>query len=301
MKTMKQKNTQDKRKENLGEFMLRIVTRAIKIAQKEAAIFSRIAKPHYNGVDDDLVTSADLKIQAFHVREIRNWDPEGGLIGEEKALRVEPTVGFARGRYFTDDPVDGTKAYGRKQSTGVSSMLAHVTGGKADAVCIGDINTGEIYQYAPGMPPTRTRFGVKSPLQPNITEDLGKLYVLLDNPPDNFPLVLQKMIRKEKGGVFKDMEVTSGSVGITVARIWKGEVGMIIMRPNSFDTPWDTTPLVGMNAVLGIKHLKLDPETLEICVFDPELPLEVRRKKYIEILVHETRVAQVIEWIEKNR
>lgn len=221
----------NKRKETIGEFMLRIVTRAIKIAQKEAAIFSRIDKPHYNGVDEDLVTSADLKIQEFHVREIKGWDPDSGLIGEEKALRIEPIEGFARGEYFTDDPVDGTKAYGRKQSTGVSSMLAHVVTGKVDAVCIGDVNTGEIYQFAPDIPPTRTRFGVKAPLQPNVGDDLGKLYVVLKDHPEDFPVVVQKMIRKQKGGLFKDIEVTSGSIGLVTARLWKGEVGMLIMRP----------------------------------------------------------------------
>jgi hypothetical protein len=97
------------------------------------------------------------------------------------------------------------------------------------------------------------------------------------------------------------MEVTSGSIGITVARIWKGEVGMIIMKPNSFNTPWDSTPLIGMNRVLGIKHLRLDPVTLEIYEFDPELPLEVKRKEYVEILVHETRTAEVIEWIKTHQ
>lgn len=293
--------TQNKKPETLGEFMLRMTKQAIKIAQEEAATFSRIVKTSYSGVDDDLVTSADLKIQAFHVPEIKEWDAAGGLIGEEKALRVEPENGFLLGRYFTDDPVDDTKAYGRRQSTGVSSMLAHVDRGNVDAVCLGDINTGEIYQFAPDLPPTRTRFGVQTPLQPNIEAKLGQLYVLLDNPPDVFPGVLQKMIRKDKGGIFKDMEVTSGSIGITVARIWKGEVGMIVMKPNSFNTPWDSTPLIGMNKILGIKHLRLDPVTLEIYEFEPELPLEVKRKEYVEILVHETRAAEVIEWIKTHQ
>jgi fructose-1,6-bisphosphatase/inositol monophosphatase family enzyme len=223
-----------------------------------------------------------------------------GLIGEEKALRVEPATGFAHGEYFTDDPVDGTKAFGRKQSTGVGSMLAHVAEGKVDAVCIGDINTGEIYQFAPDVPPTRTRFGVKTPLQPNVVDDLGKLYVVLKDHPENFPIIVQNMIRKEKGGLFKDIEVTSGSIGLLVARLWKGEIGMIFTRPEH-DTPWDTTPLIGMNMVLGIKHLKLDPKTLEITMFEPELPLEVIKKDYVEILVHETRVEGIIDWIKQNR
>ena len=300
MKTRKVKK-HNQRKETLEDFMLRLVKGAIDIAQKEAATFSRIVKTSYSGVDDDLVTSADLKIQDFHVPEIVEWDPKGGLIGEEKALRIEPEDGFQTGRYFTDDPVDGTKAFGRRQSTGVATMLAHVDNGTVDAVCLGDINTNEIYQFAPNVSPTRTRFGVKTPLQPNTEARLDSLYVLLDNPPDNFPVVLQKMIRKEKGGVFKDIEVTSGSIGITVARIWKGEVGMIIMRPNSFNTPWDSTPPIGMNKVLGIKHLRLDPATLEIYEFNPELPLEVRRKEYIEILVHETRAAEVMRWIKQHR
>lgn len=56
-----------------------------------------------------------------------------------------------------------------------------------------------------------------------------------------------------------------------------------------------------MNKALGIKHLKLNPETLEISIYEPELPLEVIKKDYVEILVHETRVEGIIEWIKRNR
>ncbi|MCF7865475.1 MAG: hypothetical protein K9M11_03145 [Candidatus Pacebacteria bacterium] len=288
-------------KEKLDEFMLRIVTKAIKIAQKEAAHFSRIVKLHYNGVDADLVTSGDLKVQKYHVNEILKWNPNVGLIGEEKALMLKPKKGFALGDYFTDDPIDGTRAFGRRQSTGVGTMLAHVNKGKVDAVCIGDVNTGEIYQFAQGLPPTRTRFGVKSLLQPDTKTPLGEMYVLLTNPPDDYPAVLRKMVRKKKGGVFKDMEVTSGSIGITVARLWKGEIGMLVIRPNGFDTPWDNTPIIGMNKALGIKHLKLNPQTLEIHEFNPQLPLKVVQKDYIEILAHESRVKEIVQWIERHR
>lgn len=300
-RTMKAKGTQDKGKETLGQFMFRITKRAIGIARREAAEFTRITKVAYDGIEEDLVTTADLAVQKYHVGQIRKWNPGAGLIGEEKALKIEPAEGFEKGEYFTDDPIDGTKAFGRMQSTGISTMLAHVTAGTVDAVCIGDINSGDIYQYAPDIPPTRTRFGVQSPLQPNVGTPLRELYVVLTNPLDDFPPVLERIARHKKGGVFKDMEVTSGSIGVTVARIWKGEVGMIMMRPRGFDTPWDTTPLIGMNAQLGIKHLKLDLDTMEIAEFMPQLPLEVVRKDYVEILIHETRLQEVIDWINQNK
>ncbi len=280
----------------LEDHMKKMVKKAITIIQNEAAVFSRKPKVHYNLVDADLVTSADVKAQEMYVAYISKHFQDDGIIGEEDNLQVRGK----NGRYFTIDPLDGTKAYGRGQSTGVGTMLAHVTDGFVDAAYVGDVNTGEVYGFGPSEEPTRTRFGVTTKLIQNITTPLKERYVVMGHPPNDYPEVVQKMLRQKDGGIFKDMEVTSGSIGITVARLWKSEIGMLILRP-SFDTPWDTTPLIGMNKALNLVHLKMDVSTGETAELEPELPQKVLKRDHIEIMLHQSKVSEVLHWIEENR
>lgn len=285
-----------KQKINLGLFMRTAVEGAINIAQAEAANYQRIGKLHYDGTDTDLVTSADLKAQAHYEALVKTNFPDEGLVGEENSLGVENGNTLR----FTVDPVDGTKAYGRNQSTGVATMFAHADGDNVDAVCVGDVNTNEIYQFAPGHAPTRTRFGHTTPLPKTWPEALGTKYVLLSRPAEDYPENVQRIIRGKHGGIFKDMEVTSGSIGIMAARIWKGEVAMIVLYP-SYDTPWDSTPIIGMNRILGIVHIAVDQETGEARLFEPKLPLVPNKKNFTEIFVHKTYADEVLTWLNANR
>ncbi|MEQ1561729.1 MAG: inositol monophosphatase family protein [Nitrospira sp.] len=280
---------------NLGMFMRIAVGGAIEIAQAEAAHYQRIPKVHYDGMQEDLVTSADLKVQEHYQLLVKNHYPNDPLVGEEGEDKDEVT-----GRRFTCDPVDGTKAYGRNQSTGVSTMFAHVDDEEeVNAVCLGDINTGEIYQYAPDLSPIRTRFGITSFLGMEWNKPLGKQYVLLRHPLDEFPKNVQKMVRAERGGLFKDMEVTSGSIGLTISRLWKQEVAMVIIE-KSYETPWDTTPLIGMNKVLGITYIKVDPVTGKAEATDAFAPTKVYKRDCVLIMVHHTYQQKVIDWLNQH-
>ncbi len=279
---------------NLGMFMRIAVQGAINIAQSEAASYQRITKVHYDGVQDDLVTTADLKAQAHYQGLVDTHFPNTKLIGEEG----EKDEDF-NGDRFTCDPIDGTKAYGRNQSTGTATMFAHAHKDIVDAVCIGDVNTSEIYQFAPDLSPTRTRFGFTSFLGTTWDKPLTAQYVILRNPVDEFPRNVQQMVRAKRGGIFKDMEVGSGSIGITVARLWKQEVAMVILD-TGYNTPWDTTPLIGMNRMLGITHIKVDPKTGLAEIFEPQAPTKVSRKDYIEIMVHHSYANEVVTWLNEK-
>lgn len=281
-------------KNNLYIAMEDMVKKAITIIQGEAAVFSQNVKTSYAGVDDDLVTSADIKAQAMFVEAIQQQFPNDGLIGEENGLNIEAKPGHG---YFTIDPLDGTKAFGRTQSTGSATMIAHVDENNiVDAICIGDINTGEIYGFGPGHEPSRTRFGVKSVMKVDTDTPLKKRYIILRDNPINFPPVLQKIFNE----MFKDMEITSGSIGLNVARLWKNEVGMVIIKPG-FNTPWDNTPIAGMNKVLGIIHLQLDNKTSEIKVFEQKLFKEVDERPCVEMYVHKGYLPEIMRWIELNK
>src|SRR6185503_21353335 len=49
----------------------------------------------------------------------------------------------------TVDPLDGTKAFIRRQSQGVGTMVALVDDGRVQSAYIGDVNTQEIYGFRP--------------------------------------------------------------------------------------------------------------------------------------------------------
>lgn len=280
---------------NLYIAMENMVKNAIVIIQHEAAVFSHKVKTSYSGVDDDLVTSADIKAQAMFVETIQKNFPNDGLIGEENGLNIEAKPGHG---YFTIDPLDGTKAFGRMQSTGSATMIAHVNENTiVDAICIGDINTGEIYGFGPGYVPSRTRFGVKSGMKIDTNTPLNKRYLILRDNTINFPPVLQKMFNQ----VFKDMEITSGSIGLNVARLWKNEVGLLVLKTDSFDTPWDNTPFIGMNKALNIVHIKIDPITLNTEIYTPEIPKDIIKREWIEIMTHRNYADEIIDWIKINK
>ena len=58
--------------------------------------------------DNSLLTQADVEIQDIVVETIRKYDPNAGLIAEEKSLRR----GSTHGRYtWVIDPIDGTRPF----------------------------------------------------------------------------------------------------------------------------------------------------------------------------------------------
>ena len=279
---------------NLGMFMRLAVEGGITIIQAEAAAYESKPKVHYDGIGGDLVTSADLKAQAHYQNQVLEHFPEFPVVGEED--QIQKTIS---GKRFTCDPLDGTKAFDRKQSTGTATMFAFADGDTVPAVCIGDTNTREIYQYAPDLDPVRTRFGFTTFLSTEWLRPLEKQYVLLRHPLDTFPKNIQKMVRAERGGIFKDMEVTSGSIGITVARLWKQEVATVILEA-SFETPWDTTPLIGMNRELGIECIAVNPTTGEAQVTEMQPPTTVYKRNTVLIMTHKTYTKQIIDWLNKH-
>lgn len=284
-------------KNNKYRQIKKMVQKAIDIIQQEAATFSQKTKTHYSGSDDDLVTSADIKAQAMYVEEIKKHFPNEGFIGEENGVNIQPKVGYG---YFTVDPLDGTKAFGRTQSTGSATMIAHVDPeGFVDMVCIGDINTGEIYGFGPNQQPTRTRFDVETKMKVDTHIPLNKKYIVLRDHPEKYPPVINNIV-KPGVGVFKDIEIASGSIGLLTARLWKNEIAVLAWQAG-YDTPWDNTPIIGMNKALGIVHLRLDLMTQEVQIFDPTPPKDVAKRDWIEILAHKNYVDELIKWVETHK
>lgn len=262
-----------------------IVAGAIRIIQQEAASFDAKPKTGYDG-GDDLVTSADLKAQAFYIEQLEKYFPGCGLIGEENGLnKVNPDF------YFTIDPLDGTKAFGRKQSDSCASMLALVEKGKVTAAWIGDVNTGELYGYDPeDVGATRIRFGVASTLNPGVEKDLGLKYVQLTDPTQKYTDTIAQVVQPiEDGGIFKSYEVRGGSIGTNMARLWKDEIAALFLVP-CHDTPWDNTPVMGINQQLDFVEVRINCTTGEWEIGTPPLVTEISRHDYIIMMTHKDRV-----------
>lgn len=271
--------------------------RAIDIIQKETANFTTKVKTSFSGKEDDLVSTADFAAQDMYQTYIEEHFPDDGIIGEEDLNKPSKN-----GRYFTIDPLDGTKAFGRRQSNGVGTMIAHVDeNGVVDAAVIGDINTGELYFFGPDHVPTRRRFGVESELTKVSLHKLKDVYVILKDHPEEYPLLAQDMVRQtSREGIFKDLNIESGSIGIILAKLWKDEVQLVVLKPG-YDTPWDNTPFIGIHKQLDIVEIVLNPNTFDLEIVEPALPKEIRNREYPVLIIRKQYVPELLAWAEEWR
>src|SRR5262249_16949173 len=134
----------------VGIILKELVHRAMTIIPNEPQDFDATAKQCHSGNMDDVFTSADTKAQEVYIRSLRECFPDYAIVAEEGGT-VPLAAGPVRsGAFFTVDPLDGTKAFIRRQSHGVGTMVALVEQGQVVSAYIGDINTHEIYGYRPG-------------------------------------------------------------------------------------------------------------------------------------------------------
>lgn len=269
----------------VGRVLKEAVRRAGVVIRKERTIFEATTKESYGGTMDDVFTSADTKAQAIYLRTFNECFPLCGVIGEEDSLRIEPSGGCTA--YFTVDPLDGTKAYVRRQSHGVATMVALVDSGEVISAFIGDINTNEVYGYRPGSDKVFriTDLDAFEELEPGKGLDgLDRIQCVLRNPLDHHQPETQKLVRE-----FKNYEVMGSSIGTWFARLWKQEIGALVVEPG-WETPWDSTPVIGISKKLGYVFLRsrsVGPKTFWT-KFEPELVKEKKYRDYDMVVIHES-------------
>jgi fructose-1,6-bisphosphatase/inositol monophosphatase family enzyme len=229
----------------VGIVMKELVRRAISTIQRERIAFEVTQKRGYGGIMDDVLTSADTKAQEVYAKSLGECFPKFGLIGEE-GLRKDGNP------YFTIDPLDGTKAFVRKQSHGVGTMVALVDGERVLAAFIGDINTGEIFGYRPGSPNVHrlTALDFAERLETSPEAIPSKPYILFRDPPEAERDIIRNLL-----GRFHNHLVDGGSIGIWMARLWKREV-VAVHLPPGHETPWDSAPIIGISKKLGYVFLQ---------------------------------------------
>ncbi|MEK7585573.1 MAG: inositol monophosphatase family protein [Patescibacteria group bacterium] len=273
-----------------------IVRRAIEAIRRERRTFETTRKAD-KGDKPDFLTSADREAQTIYVKLIKECFPHFGIIAEEDELSIPCTIGGVNA-YFTVDPLDGTKAFIRRQSHGIGTMLSLVVDDEIVAAFVGDVMTGEIYYYRPDSDKVHRLFGFNEAEQLVIDEELllAEQYLLLRDLPDRCGPIVQDMCKQSRNlrsnGLFKDVEVSGGSIGISFARMWKGEVGGVVLGPTS-ETPWDACPIWGISEKLGFVFIEL-AKPLE--TFVPK-PISRVTKRTSELLViHGSRVPEWRSW-----
>jgi fructose-1,6-bisphosphatase/inositol monophosphatase family enzyme len=173
-------------------------------------------------------------------------------------------------------------------------MIALVADGNVIAAYVGDVMTQEVFGYRPESPNVyrisefdrAERLGVDGGLK------LSRQDVLLRAAPYRYPAAFRGALRStDEGGAFKGIEVAGGSIGTSMARLWKGEVGAAALLPG-MDTPWDMCPIVGICRHLGFVFLR-DGDDGQLTRWDPPVTAETRRRRHAVLVIHESRVEEL--------
>lgn len=212
---------------------------------------------------EDFVTEADVAAQEGYLSLLRARFPEFGIVAEEGGLAI-PCTHPARDLWFTVDPLDGTKAFVRRQSHGIGTMISLVRDGDIIAAYVGDVMAEEIYGYGPeasGVVRDDAQGSGRQALRIDPARTLVSQHVMLRSHPLDYSIAVQAMVglvgdvRRNR---FKNMVIDTGSIGVDMARLWKGEVGMICLKPQRWP-PWDLCPILGISRKLGFVFVPVLP------------------------------------------
>jgi fructose-1,6-bisphosphatase/inositol monophosphatase family enzyme len=238
---------------SVGIIMKELVRRAIIAIRNQRQSFVATAKEGYDGKMDDVLTSADKAAQDIYVTSLRKRFPGITVIAEEGPEHSEVSRHEGKPLYFTVDPLDGTRAFVRRESSGVGTMIALVHGNDVLAAFVGDVNTQEIYGFHPDS------MGVMRIIDSSAPERLGTgkrrrlsdSYAMLRDREKSHSASAQELIDAK----FRGVTINAGSIGIWCARLWKGEVGAGLILPE-VETPWDSAPVIGISQALGYVFLR---------------------------------------------
>lgn len=236
----------------IGITMKEMVRRVILTIRKHQFAFEVSEKRDYDGKLGDMVTSADGAAQEIYVEMIQENFPDFGVVAEEKNLHIDAGDDF-EDVYFTVDPLDGTKAFVRMQSHGIGTMIALVYEGEVISAYVGDVMTEEVYGYRPDSDKVHriSEFGRSVELKKS-DKDLSEQYIALRKDPRKYSEKAREVVDK-----FKGITVSGGSIGTHMAKIWKGVVGAMLIPPHH-ETPWDSTPILGISKKMGFDFYKIE-------------------------------------------
>lgn len=275
----------------VGVLLKEMVRRAIESIQAHQFSFEVTEKHNDFQAGIDFVTNADRAAQEIYVKMITECLPGFGIIAEEDNLRVESTL--EEPIWVTVDPLDGTKAFMRRQSHGIGTMVALVNQTDVLAAYVGDANTREIYGFRPGSTRVHriSRYSSGTRLEIDALRPLNMQHALLHDEPRDFSEPTQRLFLDPDSRLFHSFEITRGSVGLEFSRLWKGEVGGVFLRPGN-KTPWDFNPVLGISRHMGFRFLAIREGGLQ----EVDIPV-FRDIGYLAdeiVVVHESRIHEVL-------
>lgn len=269
---------------SVGRILKEAVRRAATEIRAQRLTFEAHTKQGYGGTMNDVFTSADKAAQEVYLRTFTECFPGCGVIGEEDSLSIPATAPVTA--YFTVDPIDGTRAFIRRQSHGITTMVALVDEGEVISAYVGDISSDEVYGYRPGSRAVHriTNLDSFEPLDPGVCaqSDVGAMSGLLREPAEEYGPETRALVKR-----FRSYEIMGSSIGAWAARLWKGEVQALLFPPG-FETPWDSTPVIGISKKLDCVWLK--PEAGQWAVYEPPLPTRNYRREHDALVVHASLV-----------
>ncbi len=282
----------------VGTLMKEAVRRAIVAIRGHRFTFEATSKGGRGG-SLDFVTTADIAAQRVFVKLLREWFVGYGIVAEERGLAESCTLP-GRDLWFTVDPLDGTKAFMRRQSHGIGTMIALCDGDAVISACVGDVMTQEVYAVRPGdqLVHRISEFGIAERMAIDEDRTLAQQWVLLRDQPDTLSPASRRFISGD-GRLFAGAETSTGSVGIAIARLWKGEVGGAVLGSYPRCTPWDLAPLIGICTALGFEFWSVLP-TGELEQWKPYV-----RKDFIAIdhellCIHGSRRNELLAWVSAS-
>ena len=259
---------------------------------------------------DDYVSSADTDAQYIALDFLGRNFPDFGIIAEENKLfkdakELHHTDGSIHKFFFSLDPLDGTKAFIRKQSDSYSSMISfiHEINGVATVigVCIGDPMTGEMYYTRPDSPRVHLLdrdTDLSRVLQFDKEMNPSETFALLREPLYDFSSIIRKLVNEnglDRENFFLKAENVGGSIGISFAKLWKGQYGMLALKAGK-TTVWDSAPCIGISAKLGFVPMIVNSQKrLEVSKFFIHTKRE-NMEQHETIIVHKTLVPRILEW-----
>lgn len=279
---------------SVGTLMKEAVRRAIVAIRAQRFTFEARAKDTLFG-DADFVTTADHAAQRVLVGLLRAWFPAYGIVAEEDHLRV-PCTHPHHDIWFTVDPLDGTRAFMRRQSHGIGTMVSLVCDGEVIGACVGDVMTSEVYAARPDDPHVHrvSEFGLAERLIVDLDRPLSQQWLLIgDNGRPRSPILVAMVADPEP--LFSGIETTSGSIGIGIARLWKGEVGGAVFGPFAVGSPWDIYPIVGISRRLGFRFYALPLEG-PAYAWAPLIDRGGTPIPHEVLVLHESRVDELARW-----
>lgn len=283
----------------LGILMKELARRAIERIRAKRFLFQEFTKESYNPEKEiDIFTDADVEAQQLYLRSLQECTPQFGILGEEDNLRVpctHPTLDIR----WTLDPLDGTRAFKRRQSHGIGTMLALVCNNEVIGAIVGDVMTQEAFYTRPDSKKVHrvSDFAFDEVLQIDGKRALLEQYLLLRDPLPKYGEGFRHMFGPgAEPSLFRSYQIADGSIGTTMARLWKGEVGGVALRRGP-DTPWDTSPIIGLSQKLGFVFLAgFREHSWWWKVVEPKPPTIVEERPYDLLIIHRSRLNEFKKW-----